>query len=636
MKKLFFLGALFAAGLCFTACSSDKDVADENQPFENGGGSYIAVSINLPTTPTAITRATDNADGVTLEDGLDIEYAVKNATLIIFDGSENFLEAHNLGTLSFTSSSDPHVTQYASSTNIIETVSKKVFAGCKMLVILNNNDLISTESYALKVNEGGTMTNFTGTYSQLQAKINVATTTGLNAVPMAATTEAGITESGLYMSNAPLSDTQGSVTTPAPSAAKVQVLVPISQTYKTAELATNATTPDKIYVERGMAKVTMASGSGTLTNAKGNGSTAVSWSTTAWTLDNTNTTSYLVRSTDGFDDFKGLISHASGAVYRTIGNLAIAESTPTPYKYRTYFAKGTNWGGTGSLTTVTGESNFSDKFYDDGTTYAKTNPQYCYENTFPVSRQSIVNTTLVQLKVTSQVGGAAGNLYTIGTDKSTVYVETDIATKIAAAASALIAADASGGKTYVESGTSVKSSDFTITEIKRDETTGLVNGAVIQYTGTGDAPVVLKTSAYKESSTLSDDLCSKIVTKAITDNGTMTQYVGGVSYYHIRIKHFGDGLTPWNNGEYTTKPAGNTISTIYPTDVDQDGNYLGRYGVLRNNWYHLAVSSIRFLGDAVPHTGSWPDTPDDEVDEYIAFKIHVLSWAKRTTQNADL
>lgn len=635
MKKLFLFAALFAAGFAVTSCSSDKDVVADDANAKANGGDFIAVNINLPIDPASTTRtgeSPDNAGQAALDNGVDVEYAVKNATVIIFDGSENFLEAHDITPNFNGSSSDDHITSYMSTTNIIQTVSKKVFAGCKLLVILNDHGLIDvTGSYGLQVAEDGVLTDFTGTYSALQAKINVATTTGLDASAMVGT----IADNGLFMANAPLADVQGSTTT-EPTAAKVQVLVPITATYKTADLATSAANPDKIYVERGMAKVTVASGAGSLSNAKKDGSVVLDWSTTAWTLDNCNPTSYLIRSTDGFDGFKLLKSSAPSAVYRTIGNSAISEGTPT-FKYRTYFSKGTQYAAaTPALNTVSGSSDFKAAFYTGAAnTFALQAPQYCFENTFPVAYQSEDHTTMIQLKTTTVVHGeSAANLYTIGTDKSTVYDEDAIKNKFKAAAAAYVETNKT---TLVASGTTIESADFGVTSISRDETTGLVNGVVMTYTAsTGDA--VLDGSAFKSGSTLSDAICSAVYSAVNTANGNITQYVGGVSYYHIKIKHFGDNLTPWNSTEYgsNTAPSGNTVATIYPDNVsNRDGDYLGRYGVLRNNWYHLSVNSIRFLGDAVPHTGTWTDIPDDEVDEYIAFKIYVLSWAKRT-QSADL
>lgn len=641
MKKLFFYAALFAAGFAVTSCSSDKDAVADDANAKVNGGDFIAVNINLPTDPATTTRAgsPDNADQAALNDGVDVEYAVKNATLIIFDGSENFLEAHDITPNFNGTSSDDHITSYMSTTNIIQTVSKKVFAGCKLLVILNDHGLIDvTTSNGLKVWNATLGTpafeDFTGTYSTLQAKVTAATTAGLDASAMVG----AIASDGLFMANAPLADVPGSTTTP-PTAAKVQVLVPITATYKTAALATDATNPDKIYVERGMAKVTVADGSGSLNNAKKDGTTVLDWSTTAWTLDNCNQTSYLIRSTEGFDDFKGLKSSASGAVYRTIGNSGISEPTPgTPtYKYRTYFSKGTQYAAaTPALNTVSGSSDFKAAFYTGAAnTFALQAPQYCFENTFPVAYQSEDHTTMIQLKTTTVVHGeSAANLYTIGTDKSTVYDEDAIKDKFKAAAAAYVETNKT---TLVASGTTIKSADFGVTSISRDETTGLVNGVVMTYTASaGDA--VLNASAFSSGTTLNTTICEDITSNVLTANSNITQYVGGVSYYHIKIKHFGNELTPWNSTEYgsNTAPSGNTVATIYPNNAsNRDGDYLGRYGVLRNNWYHLSVSSIRFLGDAVPHTGSWTNVPDDEVDEYIAFKIYILSWAKRT-QSADL
>ena len=106
MKKSMFFGALFAAGMLMTACSSDKDVVENNLPAgENGGNNYIAIGINLPQDPASVTRAagTDNSGQVTYSDGLPREFAVKNATLIIFNNAANeddasFGGAYNIDT----------------------------------------------------------------------------------------------------------------------------------------------------------------------------------------------------------------------------------------------------------------------------------------------------------------------------------------------------------------------------------------------------------------------------------------------------------------------------------------------------------------------------------------------------------
>ena len=616
MKKLFFLGALFAVGLGFTACSSDKDSVAESTPQGDlGGNNYIAISIKLPSDLSGMTRADDNGNQVTFDDGLSSEYTVNDATLIIFDQTtEKFKEAYNLSKDGFTTSgTDKQVTSH--DTKIIQMVTSSVVANDLALVILNKNSLFTLDGNKVKFGSD----EFTGTYSEFQEK--TATTTGLNASTM--------TTSGFYMANAPLVDKPGSTTTAIASGANVQVLSPIRTLFKTYDEA-DAGTPDQIYVERGMAKVTMASTitTATLQNSKLGGSGALTASLTAWTLDNCNKTSYLVRSTAGHAGFLGLHSLASGGVYRYVGNSPITYPSQPDFPYRSYFAQSTNYSGTSDLVTVSDASAFKADFGPD-------KPQYCFENTFPVSKQTVKNTTLVQLKLTV---GTGEDLYIAGGNKTIIYNETSLKTLIQDAVYGYVVA-----QDWVKEGT-LSSTDFTITLGTFSTTTAIMGtDMTIAYSGTATLKAAAFTSGIEGTSgTLVD-----AVRAAVMSRGDIVKYTGGVSYYNIRIKHFGDVLTPWNNGEFktgsapqnytSTDDAAAKIAKIYPAadDSRQDNNYLGRYGVLRNNWYHLTINKINYLGEPVPHTGNWPDTPDDEMENYISFQINILSWAKRT-QSVDL
>ena len=98
----------------------------------------------------------------------------------------------------------------------------------------------------------------------------------------------------------------------------------------------------------------------------------------------------------------------------------------------------------------------------------------------------------------------------------------------------------------------------------------------------------------------------------------ISTYLNGEAYYIARIKHFNE-LTSWTAGEG------------YGTANDK---YLGRYGVLRNNWYDLSVNSISGLGyPDIPEVK--PDVPDDENEQYINVEVKILHWAKRS-QNINL
>ena len=95
-------------------------------------------------------------------------------------------------------------------------------------------------------------------------------------------------------------------------------------------------------------------------------------------------------------------------------------------------------------------------------------------------------------------------------------------------------------------------------------------------------------------------------------------YKSGESYYIARIKHFG-GSTPWNEGDATYGDDNNDNNTMY----------LGRYGVLRNNWYELTVNSVS--GPGTPDVPTIkPDVPDDENYRYISVSVKILDWAKRS------
>lgn len=70
--------------------------------------------------------------------------------------------------------------------------------------------------------------------------------------------------------------------------------------------------------------------------------------------------------------------------------------------------------------------------------------------------------------------------------------------------------------------------------------------------------------------------------------------------------------------------------------TNQAENFLGRYGVLRNNWYNIEITNIKNVGSAVvPEIKLNDPTSGDKPENYISVRINVLSWAKRN-QSVDL
>lgn len=615
MKKLLMLAAVFAAGFAVMSCSSDNDnVAVNTGQVENAGNKFIAIGINLPQAAASATRAgaTDNNGQVTYSDGLATEYAIKNATLIIFSDATNeddatFVGAYNINTSPWTGGASNNVTEY--STKVVKLVSSEVVAGYRAMVVLNHNNILTVSGdNGLSVN--GTALTTSSKFADFRKSLTNSITT-LDASEM--------TSAGIFMANAPLSTGSGSTASLITGATNTLTVISNGAIYKSEEEAQAGTVYDQVFVERGVAKVTMESGNGTMTNSKVE-STALTWEVSGWILDNTAPTTYLIRSTDGDATFRALKSNATtpatAGVYRYIGNTQVYDGANAASGFwRTYFAQSVGYDKWAASETYT-LNTYS--LGDFSNTFGENNPKYCYENTFDVDHQNVKNTTLVQLAITAKNAGSAVDLYTLSGQKSTVYTADLLTQKIKEAAYYVLAGDGVLG--------TITTSDITVT-LPTTSVAGTVGLDPSDATMIKVVPDNTKVATgYNETS---------FYTNLSAALGEIACYKGGVSYYSIRIKHFGDNLTPWNTDEYGSGTAPGS-SAIYPDNSgNRNSDYLGRYGVLRNNWYAISVSSVRSLGDATPHTGDWPDTPDDEMDNYLAFRINVLNWAKRT-QAVDL
>ena len=234
VKNLFGMAVMATA---LVGCSSNDDITPNgNEGAGKAGTAYAKFTIQLPT--VSGTRADDPKPGTpSFDGGTANEYAVKDAQLVIFEkpgtssseGDYKFVETVNIGNLEPWSNQTPAnqgVTRYSDITAQLNGVSldktgHKYFA----LVILNN----SSESKVTLPTTGMT-------YSAWNVASHAKSAADfLNS------------DNGFYMANAPLYSTDEPTT-----------LVPINGVYSTKAEAQNkpATT---VYVERGMAKVTIGS-----------------------------------------------------------------------------------------------------------------------------------------------------------------------------------------------------------------------------------------------------------------------------------------------------------------------------------------------------------------------------------------
>lgn len=635
MKKLSIL-ALAAIGLLFGACSS-KDVVDagNQDPFMGREGGFIKVGINLPIQPQVSTRAWQESASGTLDDGLAGEYKVKDCLLLLFEGA-----TEATATLKQVENVASWTTDFTDNPNQITTSTTKI------VQLLNAP---TSNLYALAVVNG---TGYIEKASDTSVKINGSSTavsgitlSDLNTEVVHRGTKSFIDGDGyFFMTNAVLSHVQGG--TVEPKSATVHTLAPVDATriYLTEAEANAATAPSAdIYVERAVAKVTIDNSSSdylAVTSLQNeDGSTVSAATLTGWAIDNYNEASYLVRNTEAFSGW-GLLNYGSPAVdkYRFVGANPVDGGHTTKVAntgYRTYWAIDPNYSSPwqADMFITAPDGNYQ-------TAVGNENPQYCFENTFDVTHQIHAQTTRVVFKV--QLNGGT-DFYTVGADKKSIFKLDDVEKMFAAALM--------GNSTFLawwNNADPAKGGSGTLTFDKMTITLTATTFGVVEVSAITIDKSVLKGSADITINASSTDVEGSDLHSVIADVnatvGKVTKYTDGMAYYQIRVKHFGDDLTPWNTTEYITAPKESGIDDIYPNDARREANYLGRYGMVRNNWYVLQIGAINKIGSATvpdvnrdpttpptdPNDPEDPSHPDDELeDAYIKARINILSWAKR-------
>lgn len=387
---------------------------------------------------------------------------------------------------------------------------------------------------------------------------------------------------GIFMANAPMYT--GTTTEPT-------TLVPIANVCASREEA-QAKAATTVYVERGLAKVTMQKftdggykvAEGTYKNDK--------VEIKNWQLDVTNKSTFPIHQL-------GDLSTGFTAIW----------STPRFYDggnqsfKRVYWGVDPNYSGATlqnleackKAFTMIGKNDIKGKTGND-------HPQYCLENTFDLSNMMQGQTTRVVFKAvytpSALVDATDKTFYKIG-NNTAIWTKANLEKQIhTVAVTAMGITDATEQAKYV---------------VKLDATENNISGAAGQHlikaeniTYTGEA------ANSKVDPTVVNTINEKL---GLSEAAGIATYLDGVTYYIARIKHF-NALTPWTAGEgYGTK----------------NDKYLGRYGVLRNNWYDLSVESISGLGyPEVPEVK--PTVPDDENEQFINVEVKILSWAKRSQQ----
>ena len=568
VKNLFGMAVMATA---LVGCSSNDNLTpNANEGAGTTGEAYASFKINLPTT-----NGTRAAGDPTFDKGDKKEYAVNDATLLVFKkegAAYKFKEKVDLGNMEpWTSSTTDGITTTAKLTAKITKAEVGSDKGYYALIVLNNNS---------ETDEKITYPNVDDTYADWSK--NAANATTANYLKH---------DKGFFMANAP-KYVEG-----AP-----ETLVEIKNIYASKQQAENSTATT-VYVERGLAKVSLASGSENkhvnITSGNYNGDQV---DITGWTLDVTNTKTFPVHVTDGLwaDTWKTTTSPVAtnGAKMDRF-----RDTNPTTEFPRVYWGLDPNYSNDFTFTSVPAcnvefkMATTADFKKDED---AK-KPQYCLENTFDIDHMVQGQTTrvLFSAKYTPNNFSDGETFYKMG-NSSQLWNATKVEAQIKAKAMEVFK------------------------ETDPDKVEVILTGTDLAKAGTH---LITKANVKHGTAVISDDditaINTKLGFKAAKGKDPMvglSTYVDGVSYYIARVKHFGDDLTPWNPGNLT-----------YDSN---NANWLGRYGVLRNNWYELTVSSVSGPGyPDIPKVN--PTDPDDVNDQYINVEVKILSWAKRS-QSIDL
>ncbi|WP_444368587.1 Mfa1 family fimbria major subunit [Prevotella sp.] len=576
VKNLFGMAVMATA---LVGCSSNDNLnPNPNDNAGKAGEAYASFKINLPT--VSGTRAVNPDTGTDFDGGTAAEYEVKNGTILIFDATtDKFVTSADLGNMNpWTADTDDNgVTTAAIATVKLTGVSTT--GSYKALVLLNNNSGTTP-----KVTLPTTTDTYTS-WSKDVDKVDVEKYTSTD---------------GIFMANAP----EYSATSDP------QTLVPVAHVCASREQA-EAMGATTVYVERGLAKVTMAKftlGGYTISGGTYDGGKV---EITNWQLDVTNKSTYPVHQ----------VGDLSTTTWGDIWNTARFHDAKSNFK-RIYWGIDPNYANAAYQNLANCKNAFNlitdnSKILGEA---GQDNPQYCLENTFDLDNMKQGQTTRVVFKAKFIPNGctAAETFYKIG-NNTAIWTKANLEKQIKT-----LAINAMGITTTAEQGKYNVKLDATTNDISGEAGQHIIKKANITFSdATGTYTSQINDNVIKEVNEklgLSEDPTTHKVKVGIST------YLNGEAYYIARIKHF-NNLTNWNPGDYT-------YSDPHLTKEENNNKYLGRYGVLRNNWYSLSVNTVSGLGyPEVPEVK--PDAPDDENDKYINVEVKILDWAKRS-QSIDL
>ena len=601
MLILALLATLLLAGCSSRESDVDKDYQTEDilSRFNADGKAWM--SLEIPFANKTMTRGNNG----TFDDGTDDEYKVKDAYILVFAGASEstakFASAYQVTSLTPVTSEDEQITIKAT----ISIDDANINTGDKLyvFVLLNNNSsAITTSTFpatSIAFADGTELTGGTSTYSAI-----------------ANTTIGSYKDTNNYflMTNARLADKNT-------IAANLFTLVevPASLFYPTEDEALDNPAVH-IHVERLAVKSSVVDG---LEHDYVLGNSNITFKTAdlKWALDNYNISSYLYR-------HLGAINYS-----RMVESNAVeAYSSKYPQVYRTYWCEDINYNSKNGLNYVS-HADYMNYTNDQKTAFwhALSSSDYCAENTFDISHMQDDCTTSVLVRL-SLNGGE--DFYTTSVTGSDVIYQ--------APSTTISEEGTSAEQSFAPRRSSKVSSAKPIDEYLREwlmQTHSQLRQWVHDYAGgearhlkiavAGDKTTGLATATVTQTARTTGDGVTDFAKLGLdtylANNIVIRYYYVGLCYYRVPIKHFGDELTPWASAPAMT---GYTPTAAYG---DSDASYLGRYGVVRNNWYQINIRRVTHVGS--PIVPPLTQEADDQVEQLLNATLTINNW---TSHNQDL
>ncbi|MDY3068910.1 MAG: Mfa1 family fimbria major subunit [Parabacteroides sp.] len=568
-KRVLFITALSA---CFcVSCDKDLDTGNVNGSSSNDVA-FVNISLNLPTndgTTRALSKDGTGGNG-NFFDGLPEEYQVKDAILVIFQGaSEETAQFHQAINLG---------TDFVNNGTPDGPITSTYKTVLKVKKPTENNQLFGLAILnANNLFQVVPATDEDG-LDKLQWKSPgsfeftdfTGSYTSLQSSYNIASASIASAERGFLMLNAP----QGTKEGDEPQDGQ-DVFTLVSMQYYDTEEAANNSSADPIYVERVVSKATVKLGNGAVDNTltvNDGYYKGASVTFDGWKLNITNKSTFLLRKVEGWDTWKTYYNKDAASKENRFFGLT---SNPV----RVHWAVDTNYGSSK-------EDDFTiyseQKQPDSWNSITDLKPEYCLENT----------TTAVDMdknKLTSVL------FKTVFTPK-----------------------DTRPGDSFFVMG--LNEAIYTTEQFVTS-----VNNVIYPNKITSDKISGNQGHTYKTADEISQWLsisqedAQKLLDHHVFHDG-IKYYKDGVTYYFATtIKHFGDYYTPY---------LGDKSHISY-----NENEHLGRFGMLRNNWYELVVRSVSGPGE--PEIPTEPEEPVDKENAYINVSVNILPWTIRR-QEVDL